>query len=215
MSRTGVITNGADFDYFSFTPTCSGNTLIQVDPAPTSPDLDARLQVYNSSGGSIAYVDPTSGTVNTDVASGLNASTTLALTSGSTYYLSVDGIGALNPLNTGYSYYASIGQFTVTVRPCVGTVSGVVLDKNNNPLPYAAVSLSTGQFANTDGAGNYTLPNVGIGSYTLQASGACKVSQTRSITVASGTNTQNFTLKDGSACTALRSPGSTAQPRCR
>ena len=49
-----------------------------------------------------------------DTATGMGAAITLRLTSG-TYLLSVDGVGAGSPLDTGYSDYASVGAFTVAV----------------------------------------------------------------------------------------------------
>ena len=49
----------------------------------------------------------------------MNASITV--TEPGTYVLTIDGVGALGALDTGYSDYASVGRYTVqlTVQPAV------------------------------------------------------------------------------------------------
>jgi hypothetical protein len=116
LSATGVISTREDVDMFSFTQTCAGPTRIAVTPAPTSPNLDTRLQVYDAET-LLTSVDPPVAMVSNDLAAGLDATTELELPAG-TYHLAVDGRGFGNPLTTGYSDYGSLGAYTVEVEPC-------------------------------------------------------------------------------------------------
>lgn len=44
----------------------------------------------------------------------LAATVNFNLPSAGTYYVSVDGVGVGNPLNTGYTDYGSLGQYTIS-----------------------------------------------------------------------------------------------------
>ena len=137
--------------------------------APDSPNLDARLRVYNVNNVQLADIDPVSARTSRDVASGLAATTTLALARG-TYQLSVDGVGALNPANTGYSDYGSIGGFAVQVRTCTTptAISGTVRDGDGNPLRGARVTIVGSSLvpATSSSTGTYSFPEVPPGTYT-------------------------------------------------
>jgi len=76
-----------------------------VSPDARSPNLDVSLKVMNSSGTVIATAKP---------AATLQASVTVSLPTAGKYFVIVDGVGVLNPLNTGYSDYGSLGQYKVT-----------------------------------------------------------------------------------------------------
>jgi hypothetical protein len=82
------------------------------------PNLDIRLRIYNSAGTLIKQVSPASGTISFDVASGLDAVTTMTLPSAGTYYVSVAGVGNGN-LTTGYSDYGSVGTYKLTITTVV------------------------------------------------------------------------------------------------
>lgn len=101
-----------DKDMFRFT-SAGGATQLTVSPAPVSPNLDLKLTVYNSAGVVVATVDPASAAVNGDSASGLAASYAATLPAG-TYYLEVDGVGVGSPTATGYSDYASVGEYRIS-----------------------------------------------------------------------------------------------------
>ena len=109
---TGQIGTRTDTDWFTFTTTDAGDVSLDVSPAPTSPNLDASLAVFATSGAQLAFADPLSAQVTGDVASGLGASVVLTLPAG-TYRVRVDGVGKGTPTD-GYSDYASIGQYTLT-----------------------------------------------------------------------------------------------------
>jgi hypothetical protein len=73
-----------------------------VTVAAPSPNLDVLAKLFNGAGSLI---------LSTHAASlGLTLQTTLA---SGTYYLMLDGAGTGNPV-TGYSDYASLGQYTVS-----------------------------------------------------------------------------------------------------
>jgi hypothetical protein len=112
----GRITTAADIDWFAFTG--SGVTKFTAKPAPMGPNLDIRLRIYNSAGTLIKQVSPASGTISFDVASGLDAVTTMTLPSAGTYYVSVAGVGNGN-LTTGYSDYGSVGTYKLTITTVV------------------------------------------------------------------------------------------------
>ena len=62
----------------------------------------------------IASADPSSDSTSTDVAVGMDASITITLPPG-TYTARIDGAGFGDPLQTGYSDYASVGAYSVTL----------------------------------------------------------------------------------------------------
>jgi len=108
-STNGVIERNTDVDFFRFTA-AGGFVTITVARAPRDSNLRMMVVLYDGGGVPILTNTPadssTSGTQ--------SAVSTLALAAGD-YYLSVDGIGNGDPLTTGYSDYASLGQYTVTV----------------------------------------------------------------------------------------------------
>jgi PKD repeat protein len=117
INASGIITTRTDVDVLQFS-TGSGNITINVNPAPRGGNLDIQAQILDSQGNVLATSNPT----------GLSASFSQYLSSG-VYYLRIDGVGA-GDLSTGYSDYASIGQFNVTgtlvatdAKPPVAVVS--------------------------------------------------------------------------------------------
>ena len=112
----GVVERRTDVDVFSFRRGCSGPTTITATPSATSPNLDIRLSLHNAGHASLAAGNPLSGKASYDVATGLSAGVTKTLAAG-TYYLQVDGVGALTPA-TGYSDYGSLGRFFLKISPC-------------------------------------------------------------------------------------------------
>jgi hypothetical protein len=110
--RTGVISSRSDVDVFAITLTQATTITIAAVPASTSPDLDIALTLRGSGGDIVA--DPPSGSTSADVAVGLSASITTTASAG-TYTVRIDGVGAGSPLDTGYSDYASVGAYTVSL----------------------------------------------------------------------------------------------------
>jgi Fibronectin type III domain/Metallo-peptidase family M12B Reprolysin-like len=115
-SATGVISTRTDVDTFSLA--LSGAPVnISVLPNAVGPNLDIKISIRNTAGTVVYDADPVVAPVNYDDALnlGVNISAWVPPAAG-TYYLSVDGVGALDPLTTGYSDYGSRGGYTVTVN---------------------------------------------------------------------------------------------------
>ena len=115
---SGLIGTDADVDVVSVVQECQGDFTASADPSAVSPDLDIRLRLLAADGTVLADDDPASAAVNRDVATGLAAGVTSPLAPG-TYYLEVDGVGSADPATTGYSDYASVGPYTLSVTRCV------------------------------------------------------------------------------------------------
>lgn len=120
INATGLITTRGDVDVFQFS-TGGGNVVINLNPAPLGGNLDIQAKISNAQGVVIATVDP----------AGLSASFSQFLSAG-VYYLTVDGVGA-GDLTTGYSDYASIGQYKIT---------GTIPAGSTQQAPVAAVSVT-------------------------------------------------------------------------
>lgn len=82
-----------------------------LSPSLVSPNLDAKLTLLDASGSQLATADPPTLMTTRDTATGMAASLTYNFTQANTYYLSVAGVGSLNPLTTGYSSYGSVGRY--------------------------------------------------------------------------------------------------------
>ncbi len=105
----GIIGSRTDVDYFSF-EAGAGRTTITASPAPRGPNLHLQLSLYDGNG-SLIVATNVADNATTGV---LPVSISLILPLGN-YYVSAEGIGSGNPLSTGYSDYASLGQYTLLV----------------------------------------------------------------------------------------------------
>jgi hypothetical protein len=105
-ATTGIVADRTDVDVFSV-DVADGTLSITADPAAVEPDLDIKLELLDSAGQVVATADPPS-----NEAGGMSASLSESVTAG-TYLVRVDGTGFGDPLDTGYSDYASLGGFTV------------------------------------------------------------------------------------------------------
>ncbi len=123
FSSSGVIEKTGDIDVFSFN-TGAGTVSLSLSCAPRSPDLDALLSLYDGFGNLITSVN----------GAGMGASINTTLPTG-TYYIGVDGAG-LGDLVSGYSDYASLGQYTLS--------GSAVSTGNQPPTAVAAGSPTTG-----------------------------------------------------------------------
>jgi hypothetical protein len=139
--KNGIITNEADWDFFSFT-TGGGNVSLNINTVSRHGDLDIIARLYNATGTLIgSYTNTTAGALNAVVSANLAAGK---------YYLSVDGTGAGNPASGGYSAYASIGSYSITGKiPPSGVVS------TGGAIVYQHCAY--GGYAVTLAAGNYNL----------------------------------------------------------
>jgi hypothetical protein len=115
VSGSGIITTRTDVDMFRFTSD-AGSIHLRVDPAARGPNLDVQADLYNAAGTLLASSNP---------ADYLYADITFTLAAGGTYYLKIDGVGKGDPLTTGYTDYASLGQYTIsgTIVPSVNSIA--------------------------------------------------------------------------------------------
>ena len=120
----GIITTRNDVDVYSFT-TSGGAITLTASPAAVYADLDIVLTLTNSSGAVVTTANPTTVAAGsqsgTNPLTGLSATISTMLTAG-TYYLQIDGTGQ-GDLATGYSDYASLGEYKISGTVPVSTVN--------------------------------------------------------------------------------------------
>jgi PKD repeat protein len=141
ISASGVITTRSDVDVFQFS-TGDGTVTINVNPAPRGGNLDIQARISDAQGNVIAIINP----------AGLPAVISESLSAG-VYYLTIDGLG-VGDLTTGYSDYASIGQYsisgTVPVSGAQAPVAAVSANPTSGTTPLT-VSFSSVNSSDADG----------------------------------------------------------------
>ena len=164
VNVSGVIETTNDTDWFKIL--CgSGNLKLNAVGGPTNTMLDIELTLYDSKGNVITTVNPVD-----DVIASINQ-----FVQGGTYYLKIDGVGVGDPLATGYTEYASLGQYTITGSFSIKGIKGApqltgpstlfygvkqqpipinanikVADVDNTTLESATVKISKNFVANQD-----------------------------------------------------------------
>lgn len=190
VSATGVIGRNDDIDAFSF-DTSAGLVTFDLRVAPSGANLDARLWLYNSSGGLVASVDPST-------SQGAMLSATV---SAGRYFLHVGSTGL----------YGRIGQYTL---------SGTIVPSQSAPQPQPEVAVSLSGQGITDGQSTavdfgqveqdstgptrtFTVANLGDASLTLGSvtlpSGFTLVEPLSSTIAAGGSDTFTVRLDTASA----------------
>jgi autotransporter-associated beta strand protein len=112
FTTRGTIERNTDLDFFSF-KTGAGRVSFTVNRAPRDSNLRIEVSLYDGAGTLLLTTnsaDTTAGTQPVSVSTVLSAGT---------YYFSVDGIGNGSPATTGYSDYASLGEYMIS-----GTLPG-------------------------------------------------------------------------------------------
>lgn len=133
VNTAGVIERTADVDFYSFT-TSGGAVSLNFATPTRHPNLDIQATLYNSGGGVIATSNP----------AGLSASISASVGAG-TFYVAVTGVGADNPLNTGYSNYGSLGSYAITGTIGAASANAATVYKDCDYGGYA-VTLSPGSY---------------------------------------------------------------------
>ncbi len=108
IHTNGLIERNTDVDFFSF-PTGSGMAQFTVTPFERGANLHLSVSLYDSGGTLI-----TNREVADTSSSAQPVAIRLPLSSG-IYYLAVEGLGSGDPVTTGYSDYASLGQYTISI----------------------------------------------------------------------------------------------------
>jgi hypothetical protein len=198
-SQSGVISSDLDADWFTFTPSASGNITINANVAPTSPNLDLQLSLYVSTNLAtpVATNNPTMVDIGTDSIGGLNASIAYTVVGGQTYYAKVEGVGNGSPLTTGYSGYGSLGSYQITIA---GLTQSLVITTQTLPNVSTGANYST-QLAASGGQTPYTWSKVS-GAAWINVSPTGVVSGVAPLT--SGTSTFDVTVTDSASAQATK-----------
>jgi PKD repeat protein len=140
---SGVIECDTDVDLFSMSAG-DGTIAIQVSPAPCGANLDIQARLLDAAGAVIATGD--SQALSTAI---------LATVARGTYYLEVDGVGS-GDTATGYSDYASLGQYTVAanIAPPASLHPPVADASANPPSGFASMEIAFSSVASYDPDGS-------------------------------------------------------------
>jgi hypothetical protein len=183
-ANAGIIERTTDLDFFSFS-TRGGAVSININTVSRHGDLDILARLYDQAGNIIGTSNP----------AGLNASFSQNLAAGR-YFISIDGTGVGNPLNTGYSDYASLGSFFISgnIPPAVTTTNQLPTVSITSPANNAAFNAPanfaiTASASDVDGSiakvefyrgttklgedatspYSFSVANLGAGNYSLTA----------------------------------------------
>jgi hypothetical protein len=129
-----------------------------------------------------------------------NGSYTLWVPGGPGYTVQASQIWRTTTSVTSQSVAAgSSTTVNLTLPSMLGTIAGVVTDSNSNPIAGAQISASSSIYsatATTNGSGNYSIPRLFLGTYSVTASASGYPSSTTNgvSTSADTTTTVNFQL---------------------
>lgn len=173
---SGIIEQSNDFDAFSFI-TGGGYVSLDILPFERGPNLDVFASLYRGDGSLVASSNPTNS---------LAANIDVSLSAG-TYYLHVSGEGK-GDLSTGYSDYASLGQYTIhgevnDAGPAI-SVNDVVVNESDGTATFT-VSMSQ--------ASNQTV-TVNATTSAGSASGSDFGGQSQTLSFVAGQTSQTFTV---------------------
>ncbi|MCP4002154.1 MAG: PKD domain-containing protein, partial [Gammaproteobacteria bacterium] len=104
LSGKGLIERRTDVDAFSFV-SGDGDLSININPSQLSPNLDIEADLYDSSGTLIKSSNPVDN---------LNASFRESALPAGEYFVTIKGVGKGDPFATGYTDYASLGNYTIS-----------------------------------------------------------------------------------------------------
>jgi len=193
----GTLETTGDLDVFRF-DTGAGSITLNIQCPSPAPNADLKAELLNGSGAVILTSDPTT----------LSVSLTTTVTAG-TYYLRLSGVGSGDPVTTGYSNYASLGDYVIT-----GSLVSTGLKQA--PIAAAAATTLSGTVPLTvtfGSSGSYD-PDGTIVSYLWNfGSGATSNLASPSYTFSTaGTFTVTLTVTDNDGLSATASVGITVLP---
>jgi autotransporter-associated beta strand protein len=196
----GVIGRNTDLDFFRI-EAAGGSLVVNANPSPKGANLRLEVKLYNSSGTLLQTA------TSADTSAGTQPVTLNRTVTAGVFYISVDGIGNGDPLTTGYSDYASLGQYNLTVTGVVPegftwlTTSGGT-KQWNSAGNWVAGSLPNGA------APNVRINNNITGNQTIQLASATAIGR---LFLGDSDSTHAFTLASGGGSLAFRQPGGAKQ----
>ena len=136
----GLISTRADVDVFRISHACTDDLSVTATGIGEGSDLDISLSVLDATGTPVATDDPASGTTGSPPEpTGLDAQITNLPAPVGDYYVTAQGVGHADPVIDGYSDYASLGQYHLSITGCSGApqlVADAPLEvQATNPAP--------------------------------------------------------------------------------
>lgn len=191
----GVIDRNNDLDFFRI-EAAAGSLVVNATPSPKGPNLRLEVKLYNS-GGTLLQT-----ATSADTSAGTQPVTLSRTVTAGIHYISVDGIGNGDPLTTGYSDYASLGQYNLTATGVVPdgftwlTTSGGSKQWNTTGN-WVAGSVPIGATPNVRMNNNIT------GNQTIQLASATAIGR---LFLGDSDSTHAFTLASSGGSLAFASP---------
>ena len=180
FSILGYVGANEDEDWFKITADGPIKLSATVTATEKYPNLDIELILKGSNGATLASNNPLVTRNLNGQPAGVNAALSDQMLDPGTYYLIIRGTGALNPLDTGYSRYASVGKFTL---------NGVIVNRAKTAqtitfAPPAALLSTAFPYTLTATASSGLVPVI-----TSSTTGVCTVSGFTLTMVSAGTCT--------------------------
>lgn len=143
---TGLINSAADLDWYKFTVPSggAGEWHIDLDSQGYAPNLDPQLRLFSSSSNLLVTSNPLvpTGPVWGVITQGMDAAIKRTLTAG-TYYVAIEGVGQGSLSDgTGYSDYASVGTYTLSISSPTPTTPAISSLSKSSGGPGTAVYIS-------------------------------------------------------------------------
>jgi len=193
VANGGTIETRSDVDLFRI-DSAAGPLSLAFQSPPGSPNLDIKAELLNSSGNVLQSSDPV----------GMASSLSISVNAG-TYYVRVSGVGAGDPLSTGYSTYGSVGNYLIT-----GSFPSAAGFTSQAPKAVATVSSASGTTPLTvsfSGQGSTDADGTIVSyQWSFGTAGATAVGATASYTyTSSGNYTAVLTVVDNDGLSSSQS----------
>jgi autotransporter-associated beta strand protein len=192
ITVSGVIERTTDLDFFRV-DAVGGSLAISATPAPRGGNLRVEVKLYDAAGTLLQTA------TSADTSAGTQPVTLTRTVSAGVFYFSVDGIGNGDPLTTGYSDYASLGQYNASVTGAVpggftwtSVIGGAKQWSTTGNWASAIVPNASGLAVrvNNDITGNQTIELTS--ATTLGSLYLGDINNTHAFTLASGTGSLVF-----------------------
>jgi hypothetical protein len=219
----GQVGANEDEDWFKITAGGPITLSVTASPIENYPNLDIEIILKGSNGSSIVSNNPLVSRNSNGRPQGVNAALSNQMLASGTYYLIVRGTGALDPLTTGYSRFASVGRFTLTGQITDRKISQTITfappaSLTSAQSPYTLSATASSGLAVTVTSSTPSICTVSGMTLTLKLAGTCTLvasqagntiynpapSITRSITMTKAS--QTITFAPPASLTSAQSP---------